>query len=193
MPVNPTDIASYMELITSEYAEQPLFNAYVQAFLDQDLPIDQCMNKFSEIFNLDNAVGDQLDKLGSYVDLTRELPVVDPDIPASLPDEYFREVIKARIRANFWNGTNEQLIELIDATFTDATYEILDNQDMTLQVIMINPSATPTMIALLFNGYIIPKPAGVLTTFTIMDRPLFGWDTDTGFVKGWDQGTWSDQ
>lgn len=193
MPVNPADIASYMELITSEYAEQPLFNAYIQAFLDQDLPIDQCMNKFNDIFNLDTAVGDQLDKLGSYVALTRELPVVDPDIPASLPDEYFREVIKARIRANFWNGTNEQLIELIDVTFPDAKYEILDNQDMTLQIVMINHSATPTMIALLFNGYIIPKPAGVLTTFTIMDHPLFGWDSDTGFVKGWDQGTWSDQ
>lgn len=193
MAVDPTDISSYIELITSEYAEQPLFNAFVQAFLDMELPIDECMEKFSELFNLDNAVGDQLDKLGSYVALTRELPVVDQDIPSILPDNYFREIIKCRIRANFWDGTNEQLSYLIDQAFPDATYEIQDNQDMTLQIVMINPYADPTLIALLFNGYIIPKPAGVFTTFTIMDRPMFGWDSDSGFVKGWDLGTWSNQ
>lgn len=193
MAVDPLNISEYMGLITSEYAEQPLYNAYVEAFLDQQLPIDQCLSKFNEIFNLDTAVGDQLDKLGSYVALTRELPVDDPDIPSVLPDNYFREIIKARIRANFWDGTIGQLQALIEATFPDSTYEILDHQDMTCQILMINPTASPTLIALLFNGYIIPKPAGVLTTFTIMDKGLFGWDADTAFVKGWDHGIWSDQ
>lgn len=190
MQINPLNVGEYMELITSEFAEMPLFNKYVEAFLNEELPISQCMAKFDEIFNLETAVGDQLDKLGTYVSLTRELPVVDPDIPAILPDMYFREVIKARIRANFWDGTMEKLAELITETFPDSTFEIVDGQDMTIQIIMINPSSSATMIALLFNGYIIPKPAGVRMTFTIMDNPLFGWDTESGFVKGWDEGYW---
>lgn len=192
MAVNPLNINEYMQLITSEYAEQELFNAYVKAFLQEQLPIDQCLASFDTIFNLDTAIGDQLDKLGSYVALTRELPVDDPDIPSILPDNYFREVIKARIRANFWDGTIAGLQSLIQATFANVVADIVDGQDMTMQIIMINPTASDTLIALLFNGYIIPKPAGVRLTFTIMDRPLFGWDSDNQFTKGWDQGNWSD-
>lgn len=191
--INYLDNNEYLKLITSEYAEQPNFNAYVSAFLNSIQSASECIASFDQIFNLENAVGDQLDQLGQLVGLTRELPIVDPDIPAVLDDEYFRIVIQARIRANFWDGTIGQLNELISATFPDAAFNIIDGQDMTMQITMINPTASMQLIALMFNGYIIPKPSGVKTNFTVIDKPLFGWDSDTSFVKGWDLASWNDQ
>lgn len=182
---------SYLQLITSQYATKPKFNAMVQAYLDMVSPAVDCLNSFNEIFNLDDAVGDQLDILGSYVALTRELPVSDPDIPSALDDELFRTVIKARILSNFWDGTIEQWNEIIKTMFPLASYNIIDNQDMSAQVIMIDPSASRAMVALLFNGYIVPKPAGVKVNWTIQDKALFGWDTDTAFLKGWEDGIWA--
>ena len=183
---------SYLQLITSQYAMKPKFNAMVQVYLDMVSPAVDCLNSFNEIFNLDDAVGDQLDILGSYVALTRELPVSDPDIPSILDDELFRTVIKARILSNFWDGTIEQWSEIIKTMFPLASYNIIDNQDMSVQVIMIDPSASMMMVALLFNGYIVPKPAGVKVNWTIQDKALFGWDTDTAFLKGWEEGIWAD-
>lgn len=181
----------YLDLITSEYAEKPKFNAYVLAFLEEVSPSVECLEQFSELFNLQNAVGDQLDKCGELVALTRELPISDPDIPSVLPDDIFRIVIQARILANFWDGTIQGWEKLISVIFPDASYNIVDNQDMTVNVVMIDPSSTATLTALLLNGYLIPKPSGVLVNWTIQENALFGWDTDNAFLTGWDAGIWS--
>lgn len=183
---------AYLKLITSEYAMKPKFNAYVEAFLEKVSPAVDCLNSFNEIFNLDNAVGDQLDKCGILVALTRELPISDPDVPSILPDELFRTVIKARIYSNFWDGTLASWNVIIKTMFPDASYELIDNQDMSVNIVMIDPSATATMIALLFNGYIVPKPSGVRVTWTIQDKALFGWDAETEFIQGWEKGIWAD-
>ena len=182
----------YLDLVTSEYAEKTKFNQMLSAILDMECPIVDNLDEFNELFNLDNAVGDQLDICGQLVGLTRELPIEDPDIPDVLDDDLFRAVIKARICSNHWNGTNEQWQEIITQMFPDAVFEVVDNQDMTISVVMINPNASAALTALLFNGYIVPKPAGVKVNWTIMDHALFGWDRNTSFVKGWDDGIWSD-
>ena len=111
----PDNNAAYMKLITSEYADKPNYNAYVKSFLDKVSPIVDSFDSFNTLFNIDNAVGDQLDKIGQIVGVQRELPISDPDIPSVLDDDLFRAVIKARIYSNLWDGTNEGLIKLSGA------------------------------------------------------------------------------
>ena len=53
----------YLQLITSQYADKPLFNEYVKTLLDEISPIIDCLNDFNIVFILDTAVGDQLDKI----------------------------------------------------------------------------------------------------------------------------------
>lgn len=185
-------IQDYVDLITSEYATKEKFNSYVAAFLEMIEPAYQCLDNFNMLFELDTAVGDQLDKCGQLVALSRELPLSDPDIPSILPDSLFRIVIKARILSNFWDGTMQGWNNIIKAIFPNAAYAIIDNQDMSINVVMIDPSASTALVALLFNGYIIPKPAGVKVNWTVQDNALFGYDSDTSFIKGWDLGIWQD-
>ncbi len=181
----------YLKLITSEYADKPKYNAYVEAFLKMLDPAVTCADSFNTIFNLENAVGDQLDKLGALVDVSRELPFSDPDVPSILSDEYYRKVIKARIYSNHWNGTMQGLADIIEYMYPDAVFQIVDGQDMSCQIIIIDPGSDTTLAALLFHGYIIPKPAGVRVNYTVLDKPLFGFDSETSFVQGWDKGVWS--
>lgn len=181
----------YLDLITSEYAEKPKFNQMVQALLDMESPTVDNLDSFDTLFNLDNAVGDQLDICGQLVGMTRQLPFEDPAVPSVLTDDLFRTVIKARICSNFWDGTNESWQRIIQQMFPTAVFEVVDNQDMSISVVLINPDTPPALAVLMFNGYIVPKPAGVNVTWTIIDSPMFGFDRDTSFIKGWDEGMWS--
>ena len=199
----------YLRLITSEHATKPLYMSYVAAFLDMLNAAENCLLSFNEIFNvfkelpdtLDetnpepgtklSTVDDQLDKMGALVGVTRALPIVDENIPAVLDNETFQQIIKAKIYADHWDGTIEGLEVIINNTFADLSYELIDGQDMTYTISILNPAASPKDVALLFNGFILPKPSGVKVNYIIFDTALFGWDSDTQFLKGWDEGQWN--
>ena len=182
---------SYLRLITSEYADKPKFNSFVESFLKQVSPINDIFTSYSSIFNLDTAIGDQLDKIGHVIGIGRELPISNENIPAILTDDLYRKVLQARIYSNFWDGTYEGLNTILEATFPEYSYQLIDNQDMTMQLIMIIPVVDSALVALLLEGYILPKPSGVSITYTIQEKPLFAWNVDTAALKGWDEGTWN--
>lgn len=184
---------SYLGLITSEYATKDLFYQYVKTFLDEVSPVVDMLMSFDTIFNLDNAVGDQLDLLGELVGMTRNLPLSVTDIPSTLTDDLFRTVIKARIYSNHWDGTYEGWVAIIQALYPNTSFSVVDNQDMTIDVYIIQTEEDATKLALLLNGYIVPKPAGVLVNYTVQEGALFGYDSDTSFIKGWDEGIWGNE
>lgn len=181
---------AYLKLITSEYSTKPLFNAYVAAFLNMLSPDVDMYNSFNGLFNIDAAVGDQLDKIGQLLNASRQLPIVDADIPSVLNDEYYRTVLKAKIMASQWDGTREGLEEILNTLLPNTNYDIIDSQDMNYQIALLDKSLDATLQALLFQGYILPKPAGIGASYNIYEQELFGWDSDTSFIKGWDQAAW---
>ena len=181
----------YLKLITSEHSVRPKYAEYVKTFLDMISPSVDIYNDFDVLFALDYAAGDQLDKLGELVGIGRQLPIVDERIPATLDDEAYRLVIKAKIYKNHWDGTRKGLQDIFDAFFPDVQYDIIDNQDMSYTVTLIDPEADSLFVGLIMNGYILPKPSGVSVDYNIMDSSLFGWDSDTQFIKGWDKANWS--
>ena len=181
----------YLKLITSEYATKQKFNSYVEAFLNLVSPTVNNYLAFNTIFNLENAVGDQLDKLGELVGISRKLPTDVENIPSVLTDELYRLVIRAKIYKDHWDGTREQMEEIFQVFFPDAPFEIVDNQDMSYTVNVISPEMSDTMLALITNGFILPKPAGVRVNYNVLDTTLFGWDVENAFIDGWDKGQWS--
>lgn len=184
------DNTKYIDLITSEHYNKPKYKAYVKKFLDMLSPAVDCYNEYNILFVLDTAVGSQLDILGDLVGIGRNLPTTNPDIPATISDEYYRRVIKSKICFNHWDGTREQLEKIIDENFPGLSYELVDDQDMSYELTIIYPNADPVVVALLKEGFILPKPSGVRVNYEVIEAPYFGWDKDTDFIKGWDQGTW---
>lgn len=181
----------YLDLITSEHATKPKFIAYNKAYLEKLLSCTSLVEKFDEYFNLEKATGDQLDKIGYNVGIDRVLPINDPDIPASLPDDLYRLVIKSKIQQNHWDGTMQGWYNIMQVMFPESAFDIQDNFDMTVNILIIDPNFDDTKIALLLNGYLLPKPSGVELVYTVVDSSLFGWESNTQFIKGWDLGAWN--
>lgn len=181
----------YLKLVTSEHSTKPKYMAYVEAFLKLVSPTVDNYDEFDLLFNLENAVGDQLDKLGELVGIGRQLPTDDPRIPPLLSDNSYRLVIKAKIYKNHWDGTREGLETIFNAFFPNLPYEIVDNQDMSYTITIIDPTVSEEFLGLIMNGFILPKPSGVLVNYNIMDSALFGWDAETAFIQGWDRAAWS--
>lgn len=181
----------YLNLITSEHKTKPKYIAYVGKTLDGAVETDTMLEGVDNLFNIDTAVGDQLDKIGTLLALSRDLPINDPRVTLPLSDESYRLCLKAKIARDIWDGTIEGYYNLLQTLFPDSAWDLVDNQDMTMIFNLIQSGLTEEMEALFEFGFIVPKPSGVKLTINIQENAAFGWDSDTAFIKGWDTGIWA--
>lgn len=184
-------ISDYLDLITVQHATQPNYISYCMAFLNMIQAGCDVLYSFDTVFNLSTATGDALDKLAYIAGISRVLPIDDPDIPSTLSDDTLRLLIRSKIKQNHWDGTLAGWMEIFQVIFPESAFDVIDNQNMTVNVTIIDPSFDDEKIALLMNGYLLPKPSGVRLVYTVVDSALFGWDTNTAFIKGWDEGEWA--
>ncbi|KVN17907.1 MULTISPECIES: DUF2612 domain-containing protein [unclassified Burkholderia] len=215
------DLTDYTALITSEHSDKPRFmatiGALVQPFVDQ-------MNLLASMpgkFDLDVAVGDQLDTIGIWVGVSRKIrtPLTgiyfsfdiaglgfdqgtwkgpfDPDTGLTiLDDDTYRLVIRAKIGANHWDGTLASSAAILNSIFDADTHVFIeDHQDMSMTIGIAGKVPPATFLALLSGGYIPLKPEGVRVNYTIVTTvdgsPLFGFDMSNQLVAGFDVGAWS--
>lgn len=123
------DVSPYTGMITSEHADKPKFVATV-AFAAQPFADNIATAEALEtLFDLDTAVGQQLDTVGQWIGLTRYLktpvagaffswgtpglgwgegfwrsPGDSPGELVVLPDDQYRTLLRAKVVANHWNG-----------------------------------------------------------------------------------------
>ncbi|MBN3744603.1 DUF2612 domain-containing protein [Burkholderia sp. Se-20373] len=215
------ELTDYTALITSEHRNLPKFaavlGALVQPLVDQLNVLQSMPGKF----DLDVAVGDQLDTIGVWVGVSRRIrtPLTgvyfsfdiaglgfdqgawkgpfDPDTGLTiLDDDTYRLVIRAKIGANHWDGTLEQSAAILNSIFDADTHVFIeDHQDMSMTIGIAGKVPPATFLALLSGGYIPLKPEGVRVNYTIVTTvdgsPLFGFDMSNQLVAGFDVGAWS--
>lgn len=209
----------YLALVTSEHSQRPKFMASILASIQglADLQ-DNCSN-LSSLFDIDTAVGDQLDKLGQWVGVSRNVAVPIANVYFSwgvanqgwgqgawfspfdsvaglvrLPDESYRTLIRATIARNVWDGTVPSIYKIWGLVFALAQFQLLvqDNQDMSMTIIMLTTGSIDAItLALITGGAIVPRPAGVrITGYTQAMAPIFGWGSNSNLVAGWGVGSW---
>lgn len=213
------DIKDYTGKVTSEHADKPKFMAMVQAVAQCLLSSGGVSASLPGEFDLDNAIGVQLDTVGEWVGVPRRISTplagvyfaldvsglgfdqgawqgpFDPDTGITvLDDDTYRVLIRARIGANRWDGTLGQSREILDLVFSGDTFVFIqDNQDMTITVGVAGKPPTALQLALLTGGHIKIKPQSVRVTYYITpteEGPLFGFDSSNQYVAGFDQGVW---
>ncbi|MET3654101.1 DUF2612 domain-containing protein [Dyella japonica] len=217
------DVSQYVGLITSEHADKPKFSAMVaavaQCFVDQQ----NALGGLIPAFDLDQAVGDQLDIIGLWVGVSRRVntPLTgvyfsfdiagvgfdqgvwqgpfDPSTGVTLLDDgTYRILIRAKIGANHWDGTLGTSAAILNQIFDNGTNVFIqDNQDMTMTFGVSGVIPSAVLLALLKGGYIPLKPEGVLVNSYIVTSssgaPIFGFDMENQYVSGWDVGAWATQ
>lgn len=179
----------YIELITTEHGDKPKFVEMVQTITTAIEEIGQKIEHFPQDYDLDTAIGNQLDVIGIWVGISRYLktPIEGTffsfdiqgvgfdegvwygpfDISSELtrlPDEFYRLVIKVRILNNHWNGTKAQMYEFIQTLFAPYGYFFFidDNADLSINLGLVGMGPpTALLIALLTGGGFDIKPAGI--------------------------------
>lgn len=214
------DVTPYTGKITSEHQGAPRFMASVAASVQPFADALASLQGMSEDFDLDFAVGAQLDVLGQWIGVFRYLqtplnnvffsfdtaglgfdqgawfgPFDSGTQMTRLPDDIYRIVLLATVLANQWDGTVGQAYAayaVLFSQFPEVKILLQDNQDMTIELIMIATFGVTAITQALFtSGLLSLRPAGVLETFTIITGPTFAFDSDTPTFAGFDEGSWA--
>lgn len=154
-------MSRYTDLITNYHRGKSLFVDHIDLSTRPLTDVSTSLGGLITAFDIDDAVGDQLDILGEWIGRTRIVsqPIAgvyfswdtdglgydqgvwqgpfDPDTGyTSLSDETYRVILKAKIAINNWDGTNDSLPGILDTALQNSglTMQIVDNQDMTISV-----------------------------------------------------------
>ena len=190
-PIETLPIGYYMNLLTSQYTNSPKLTALLYLLLKKFDDVSQCLVQMDTAFDLDSAVGVQLDMLGTIAGAARTVGFQPSGgVSPTLDDATYRIYIKAKIAQNQWDGTIDSLYPIWQTLFPGGSIVIEDNQNMTV-TITLSGGFSSIVQDLISNGYIIPRPEGVQYTFEFATLPIFGFDgTNPSFIAGFDVGHW---
>lgn len=186
------DLSTYTGLVTPEHAGKPKFmamlSAVVGAFVDQQ----NALTSLPNAFDIDLAVGVQLDAVGKWVGLPRGVKVpIDnvyfawdtanvgwdqgvwkrPSDPTSgitfLDDTSYRLLLRAKIGANHWDGSMAGSVAILNGIFAPVglTPVLTDNQDMSMTITLSGGQISALSRALIDGGYIPVRPVGVQVNY----------------------------
>lgn len=182
------DVVPYLDLITSEHRDKANFIETLSFLLQPLADNIETLRTLYARFDIDLAVGAQLDIVGEWVGASRQLrsPLTGvyfsldvagvgfdegtwrgPFDPNSylidLPDEAYRLLLKAKILNNRWDGTIPQAYDIWDVLFTGTDYGLLiqDYGDMHMLYALTGPTPDALTLALFLGGYLNNRPSGV--------------------------------
>lgn len=180
-------IDSYIASITSEHIDKPNFIAWLSSSLNIVDGVYNLISNMDNDFDIDNAIGIQLDMLGTIIGRNRTLnfqPLNGSD--PILDDTDYKLVLRAKIAMNNWQGTIPQMYEIWDNIFDDIHLQIEDNQNMSFIAYIIGyvDQARQNLIQ---HQYIVPKPEGVSVTYVgktpVAFTPYAGMIVSSGEVE----------
>lgn len=183
------EIQSYLDLITSQHKTKPKFNAWLSAALSTVYDGMSATDSINAAFDIESAEGSQLDVIGEILGRSRYLPFQPGNgSPPTLSDDNYRISLKAKVIQNGWDGTIPSIYSIWYSLFSDLTMNIVDNQNMTMSVLIdSNNQMDPVITEMIAAGYIIPKPAGVglkiiEVTKAFENQYIAGWVTTNEIV-----------
>lgn len=214
-------LTDYTSLITSEHQSAPRFMAMVSVLAQWVVDRRTLLDSIPDLYDIDTAIGQQLDRVGEWVGISRNLSIpltgvyfsfdtvglgfdqstwqgpFDPTTGlVALPDEQYRILLYATITANNWDGTIPGAYTAWNTVFAPLGYSILiaDNQDMTMNVVLVGPSPDAVTLALFTGGYLNLRPAavGIADYYlpSVPGAPVFGFDVENSSISGFDVGGW---
>lgn len=211
----------YTALVTSEYAQSQNFLAMITADVSVQVQVQNLLASMIPIFDLATPpVGNQLDIIGQWVGVSRNISVPipgvffswngtaavgwsygswqPPDAPANitvLPDDAYLTLILARIAANNWDGTTAGAYTIWASLFTSFQILIQDYENMKYALAFVGGTVDSLTLALITRGYIDLRPEGVQITKYFIGPPtgpVFSWgSTASIYLGGWGIGSWA--
>lgn len=228
--------ADYVALIPPLNANKPNFVATVSATAAPFADLQTFLAQLPLAFDLDEAIGAQLDVDGKWIGRSRVIPIpvenpwfswaennrgwgqaywkgptVLGDLLDSLDDDTYRRLLRAKIIANYGDGTIGSAQDALSEFFTVPTLIFTMDRSGAIgripgTAVAAQPSTSmhwqigvsgkiPTVVELeiLAQNLIPIKPPGVfldIKVTTVDDAPVFAWGMSNQYGAGWGQGAW---
>lgn len=188
-------VDAYLDHITSFHRGKPRFAATVSALVQPLADLQGMVGHLPADFDLDAAIGAQLDVVGEWVGRSRFIPTPIPDLYFSfddpvrgfekgiwkgpydsetginrLDDDIYRLLLRAKIAANTWDGSVAGAQAAFDTIFSVATGTRLfvqDNGDMSMTVAVAGVIPSVLFLMLMSKGYLPLKPGGVRAYYSV--------------------------
>jgi hypothetical protein len=190
LPTQSLTNGYYLNILTSEYRTTTQFNEWFTVVLNIANDISNCLQFITSAFDLDFAVGVQLDVLGILIGVKRTVPFQPNNgISPVLDDDTYRILLKATIANNQWDGTQGGLYPIWKQLFPGGQIIIIDNQNMTADILMTG-SFSSILQDLITNGMIVPRPQAVQYNYVFGTLPFFGFGFNNEFIAGFGTGHW---
>lgn len=191
-PINWENMAYYIKLLTSEYQLATNFKQWLQDNLQKAEDGMTSANALNNNFDLDFAIGTQLDMLGEILGQSRTLTFQPTDgTNPILEDDIYRKLLKAKVVLNHWDGQLYSIEQKWTSIFPGTQIIIIDNQDMTLSV-SVTGEISLLIQEMIEHDMIMPRPqaVGINYTWAVTVTKKFCFDMDTLEYGGFDEANW---
>lgn len=183
----------YADLLILQYVGKPKAYATVQTMVSGVI-MDQLPVTVENGFNIDTAIGKQLDILGKYAGVTRNGAGFNGQ-PITLGDSDFRQLVKMAIVKNY-SGSSLAAIQNLLALFFFREVFVYDHANMQLSYMMASSGGSRDVAQLFVTEGLLPRPMGVqLSSLIYLDSlSVFGtidyrsvppaWSASTTYNQG---------
>ncbi len=161
----------YSNLLILQYHNKPKAKATIEAVVNL-LP-DELIQEVIGGFDIETAVGKQLDILGEYIGVDRYY-LEDNEVKV-LDDEDYRIILKLKAICNTSNLSHKSLDDSLYDFFSNSVrMDSVGNMEMTY---FVPKDKTPVILAAI-QKEVLPRPMGVRCSYVIeYDKKFFGFCT----------------
>lgn len=147
----------YTGLLIIQYNDMPKAIATMDLLAEQSV-LEQLPEQVRDSFDLDSAIGVQLDILAKYVGVVRSGRTFESYI--TLDDDDFRSLITIGIAKNYSQSSLYDIQELIN-TYFPQTLLVFDYQNMSMSYLFDSAIGSEQLAEMFVVNGLLPKPQGV--------------------------------
>ena len=201
-------IQDYLSLFTRQHRGKPKLEAWMSVLLQPLIDTQIFFSSINHEFDLDSAVGAQLDILGEWIGLSRNLYEAyayfrydsgpgfglgslkgtlgrrDP-IPGgswTFLDDQYRHMLRAKILYNRWDGSTSQAASIL-SYLVGATASVVTIHDSQF-ILLLPESIDDSYKAVLDSGLFNFRPAGVNLAAIVYFGQVFSFDNTSSTTCG---------
>ena len=174
----------YTNLLIKQYNNKPKAKATIELLIKNSLLLyTNILSKFIESFDINTAIGKQLDIIGFIAGVNR---TYNDETTEVIDDNTYRILIKMKLINSYSMNSIKSIVDGI-YNFLKDKLVFVNNTDMTISYIIFGEEYNSNIIKIITKDRnILPAPAGVYVNYIIriVDNKIFSFNGIQDFAVG---------
>lgn len=169
----------YANLLIIQYRNLPNARGTIESLVGESYA-DGISLDVLNAFDLETAVGQQLDILGKYIGLSRQVKIFLPNQTTRLNDDDYRTLLKLKLITNNGRASTGEIKKSLYELFPD-TIRVYDNRDMSYTYFVSD--TLQDLMTVIVSEELLPLPMSVEYRLIFVSKDVtkfFGFSNYTG-------------